>query len=329
MCAALCAGLSSLLGFSSRRGISALAGLPTAEILRVNTLFHTGSRREDMTAPFVFDPTDIERQFGGRFTGLHELRVGGQGAVYRAERIAAADGSPAADTVALKLLLDPAQDERVDREIQAMQGVRHRQLATLIEYGTITTQGRQTRFVVWEFIEGQPLDHRIRRGALQARTVAIVGRDVALALDHIWARRIVHRDVNPKNIMLRTGDREAVLIDLGVARHLDQSTLTGAGSTWGTPGYLSPEQCRAETQLTCHSDVFCLGVSMMEALSGRHPTGRNQVTLIRATPRTAAVAPGAPVVLADLIDRMLHPRASFRPAPTDIASALAAIIPTL
>jgi serine/threonine protein kinase len=117
-----------------------------------------------MTAPFVFDPQDIERQLTGRFTGLHELRVGGQGAVYRAQRTMAADGTPAADTVALKLHLDPTQNERADREIQAMQGVRHRQLATLIGHGTITTHGRQTRFVVWEFIEGQPLDHRIRQG---------------------------------------------------------------------------------------------------------------------------------------------------------------------
>ncbi len=122
-----------------------------------------------MTAPFVFDRNDIERQLGGRFTNLHELRVGGQGTVYRAHRVAAADGSPADDIVALKLHLDPTQDERADREIQAMQGVRHRQIATLIEHGAITSHGQQTRFVVWEFIDGQPLDHRIGQGVIHPR----------------------------------------------------------------------------------------------------------------------------------------------------------------
>ena len=60
-------------------------------------------------------------------------------------------------------------------------------------------------------------------------------------------------------------DGRACVIDLGVARHLDQTTLTALGITWGTLGYMSPEQTRAVRQLTCKSDLFSLGVILLES----------------------------------------------------------------
>jgi serine/threonine protein kinase len=281
-----------------------------------------------MTAP-LFDAADIVAALGGRYALGRQLRLGGQGVVYFATRTAALDGSPAADPVALKLHFDPSQDERVEREIAAMEQVRHPSLANLIEHGRVTIGERFVRFVAWEFIDGEALDHRLRQGPLVAKTVASVGRDVARAIDHIWAKRIVHRDVNPKNIMLRKGDRDAVLIDLGVARHLSMQTITGAGLTWGTMGYLSPEQCRTETQLTCHSDVFCLAITLQECLTGRHPTGGDQARLAMTPPPTALVAPTAPAALAAIIDSMYASRAAFRPHPNVLADRFAVLAQTL
>lgn len=267
-----------------------------------------------------FDSSDVAVSLGGRFQIDGELRVGGQGVVYRARRERGPQGAPAADLVALKLHTDPGQDQRVEREIAAMERVRHPNLAKLVEHGRVLIGGQQVRYVAWEFIDGQPLDHRIQdAGPVAPRIVACLGRDVASAIGEIWARRIVHRDVNPKNIMLRTGDLEAVLIDLGVARFLSEDTITAAGLTWGTRGYLSPEQCRAETALTCSSDVFSLGVTLQEALCGAHPTSLDQRRLATAPPRTSDVAPNAPAALADTIDRMLSLRAAFRPRPAELA----------
>lgn len=260
---------------------------------------------------------------GDRYTIHEELRVGGQGVVYRAIRTRARDGSAANDSVALKLHTDPGQDVRVEREIAAMERLRHPNLANLVEHDRITIEGRSVRYVAWEFIEGEALDHRLQAGALPAKIVIFIGRDVARAIEHIWTARIVHRDVNPKNIMLKVGDREAVLIDLGVARHLDEGTITTAGTTWGTMGYFSPEQCHAEPQLTCQSDVYCLGIVLQQALCGRHPTNGDQAALIARPCRTSDLAPSAPAQLADLIDRMFYARAAFRPTPGAIASKLA------
>lgn len=243
------------------------------------------------------------------------LRVGGQGMVYRAIRLRASDGTTANVNVALKLYLDPSQDARVDREIDTLRGYRHPNLAVLVEDGRIQIEGRSVRYVAWEFVSGEALDHRISRGPVLPKVVASIGRDAARAIDYIWSKRIVHRDVNPKNIILRTGDTDAVLIDLGVARYLDMSSLTAPGVTWGTLGYYSPEQFRAERQLTCHSDVYSLAVSLQEALIGRHPTGRDQNRLYNLAPRTVELDASIPVGLANLLDEMMSFRAPFRPHP--------------
>ena len=107
---------------------------------------------------------------------------------------------------------------------------------------------------------------------------------MAKAIDSIWKLRIVHRDIKPSNIMRKTSGRYC-LIDLGVARHIDRTPLTNLGSTWGTVGYLSPEQCRFQRQLTCKSDIFSLAVVLTESALGKHPTNRNQEKLLLLDPK--------------------------------------------
>ncbi|WP_420125556.1 serine/threonine-protein kinase [Longimicrobium sp.] len=238
----------------------------------------------------------------------------------------AVDESPADDDVAVKIYLGDGQDERVRREISAMSRIRHRSLATLVEAGELTLADERLQYCAWEHIRGTALDQRLQSGPLALRALAAVGRDVAGAIGTIWVDRIVHRDISPKNVMLRTGEREAVLIDLGVARHLGSPSLTEYGFSWGTPGYLSPEQCNGVRDLTCKSDIFALGVVLLECASGRHPTRRLQQPLITSPPRAASVMPTMPVVLAEMIDAMLSVRAVSRPRPDEVAATMASYL---
>jgi serine/threonine protein kinase len=272
------------------------------------------------TSPFT---TAVVQASFPRFYVGGEIRAGGQGAVFSATRRLDVNATTTNDRVALKLYFDPSQKERVIREIKALQGYDHPNLSRLIEHGDVVLNGRRVDYVAWEFIDGTPLDLRIAKGVLSSKAVAIVGRDVTRDLTHIWQKRIVHRDVKPNNVILRIGEAEAVLIDLGVARHLNELTLTAPGLIWGTLGYFSPEQSRAEKNLTCNSDVFALGVVLQECLVAHHPTNRNQHTLITATPKTANVCPTCPAALADTIDEMLHSRAAFRPAPSALSQRFA------
>lgn len=112
-------------------------------------------------------------------------------------------------------------------------------------------------FVATEFIEGEVLSAVLSRGHLPTGQVARIGREIALAIAALWVERLVHRDIKPNNIMFAHNGR-AVLIDLGVARHLSLGALTTLGKTWGTDGYMSPEQANALRQLSCKSDIFSL-----------------------------------------------------------------------
>lgn len=270
--------------------------------------------------------SEVAAALKGRYVVDELIGKGAQGLVYSALRSRTPENLIADDHVALKLYFGGDHDERVEREIAAMEHIRHPALATLVEHGTINVAGSMLRYCAWEFIKGLPLDVRIATGPVPPKAVAAIGRDAASAIAELWSRKIVHRDVSPKNVMLRSGEREAVLIDLGVARHLGEPSLTAYGFSWGTPGYLSPEQCRTERDLTCKSDIFSLGIVLLEALAGHHPTQHSQARLLSDRVRTATVAPDAPSALGGAIDMMLHPRAVQRPLPQQVSEFFAAYV---
>lgn len=268
-----------------------------------------------------FNPAEVEAALGGRFALGPELRIGGQGVVFRATRIRDESGNPCKDDAALKLHLDPRQDERVEREIRAAKNIRHAALADLLEDGVIALLGNDVRYIAWRFIEGEPLDTRIAKGALSERETLQTACDVATAVGVLWSHRIVHRDIAPKNIML-VPNGHAVLIDLGGARHLGNSTITAPGATFGTIGYLSPEQCRSEHALTSASDVFALGIVMLECLLGRHPTNGDQYRLLSSRAPVDALIPGVRQESREIIESMLHQRAAFRPRIEQLSANL-------
>jgi eukaryotic-like serine/threonine-protein kinase len=287
-----------------------------------------------------FVPADIEAALGRRYIIGPQIAVGGQGAVFRATRTSRPDGTAANDVVALKLHFDRRKSDRVWPEITATENFSHPNLARLIEHGYCDVAGRRTRYVAWEFIEGQPLSVLLRNGRLMESEVLAIGRDVSSAIAEIWSRRIVHGDIKPSNIMLRNSDGyimvgsvdSAVLIDLGAARYLDQdNTRTSlrpsrflpqderraAFKSFGTWGYFSPEQFTGANALTCASDVFSLGIVMLQCLLGRHPTDYDQAALADGILASGGRL-GASVGLLYALDRMLSPVPASRPNPAEL-----------
>lgn len=175
--------------------------------------------------------------------------------------------------LALKLLIKAGNADRVQREIAAHQACRHPHISHLIDVGNIDHQGQPLVYFVEEFLSGGTLGARLNRGAL----TRVDGKQVAIAiteaLAHLEPQGIVHRDIKPENIMHRA-DGSPVLVDLGIARHLNQTSLT---QTWiphgpGTPIFASPEQLVNDKYIIdWRADQYSLGITLSIGMLCVHP----------------------------------------------------------
>ena len=249
------------------------------------------------------------------------LSSGGQGTVFKAEAIVGGSGA-SKEIVALKVYYPNQMEQRTAREVEALRKLGCRSIVKLHASGPTEMRGQRCRFVATAYIDGEVLSECVAKGPMPSPQVAAIGREISVAITELWSLRIVHRDIKPSNILIRK-DSQPILIDLGVARHLAQATLTTAGRTWGTVGYMAPEHMQARRQLTCKADMFPLGITLQECLQGRHPTLGNQLILQNGGPKTQSIAPKTDIKLAEFIDLMVHQSTFARPTPQEATAYFA------
>ncbi len=249
-----------------------------------------------------------------QYTLQEALPSGAQGDVFR--------GSDANGTEVVVKVISGGWVKRGQREIEALIQVNHPAVVRLVGHGTVQDGGVQLPYVVTEFVPGQDLQRQLAAGSFDVARIPRIVETAVEGLDAIWAERIVHRDIKPSNLMVRP-DGRAVLLDLGVARCLDMTTLTVGVGWLGTPGYMSPEQALGKHDLTIKSDIYALGVTVFEAIVGSHPFGRNQNLIVYST-QAPVIPNSAPcsAAVAALVSQMLHPSPLMRPLPAEILSAL-------
>ncbi|NQV73023.1 protein kinase [bacterium] len=204
-----------------------------------------------------------------------ELGRGGMGIVYKAR------DTKLNREVALKVLPSAAlatDDDRARfyREAQAAAQLHHPNIATIFEIDEAVPSdaphGTQpSPFIVMEYIEGETLDARIRKGPMKLSEAVRIALEMASALDLAHSKNIVHRDVKSANVMLTAKDSAKVL-DFGLAKTAQSTQLTRMGSTLGTVAYMSPEQARGE-EVDHRTDLWALGVVLYEMIAGRGPFG--------------------------------------------------------
>jgi serine/threonine protein kinase len=179
------------------------------------------------------------------------------------------------DTFALKVVVGDLPWERIERETAALQRCRHPHISRLHESGSIRdAKGRPVAYFLEEFLDAGTLSQRLANSQIVALEEGrAIGLAMSSALLHLDELHIVHRDIKPDNIMFRRNGA-AVLLDLGIARHVVESTLTQqwAAAGPGTPVFAAPEQLRNEIrQIDWRTDQFGLGVTMSVALLGMYP----------------------------------------------------------
>jgi eukaryotic-like serine/threonine-protein kinase len=173
--------------------------------------------------------------------------------------------------VAIKLLHreiseEADQLERFRREARAAARLSHPNLVGVIDAGE--DDGRP--YIVFEYVEGRTLKRRIQEeGSLPVDEAVAYAIEIGRGLTAAHARKLVHRDVKPQNVLIDP-DGRAKVTDFGIARSLEAKGLTATGRVVGTTDYVSPEQAMGE-DVDERSDVYSLGVVLYEMLTGDVP----------------------------------------------------------
>jgi len=280
-----------------------------------------------LSQPEKLGPYSIERR----------LARGGMGEVFLAR------DTRLGRSVAIKVLpggADGAALVRFLREARATAALQHSNIAMLHDVG----EDSGSSYIVMERIEGATLASILTDGPLQWKAAVRHAEQLASALAHAHSHGILHRDIKPGNIMISPG-RGAVLLDFGlaaglpaagpVAEPLDPPDSPGApltrdGLVMGTSAYMSPEQLEGQP-LDGRSDLFQLGVTLYEALSGSNPfrgptTVDTTYAILRSSPRPLIEVAPVPEALGGIVGRLLEKDRSRR---TPDASALLAQLQSL
>jgi eukaryotic-like serine/threonine-protein kinase len=229
--------------------------------------------------------------------------------------------------IALKRLAENlARDDdlraRFQREARLAARLTHPNVVQIFDVGE--DDGRP--FIAMEYVPGETLAELVaRRGPLPPDEVAELGVQACRGLAEAHGAGLVHRDVKPQNLLLRT-DGVLKLSDFGVAFGIEGTRLTMVGTVLGTAAYLAPEQARGE-EVTAAADIYGAGAVLYELLTGRPP--RSPATLAELSEDAAIPAPQhAPRELADIVMRCLAADPADRPASAaDLAAELAATLP--
>jgi len=236
----------------------------------------------------------------GPYEIIAPLGAGGMGEVYQA-RDTRLDRTVAIKVLNSSLVASPNLRTRFEREAKTISQLNHPNICTLYDVGH--EQG--TDYLVMEFLQGESLEERLKRGPLPLKELISIGSDIADALERAHRAGIVHRDLKPGNVMLtKTG---AKLLDFGLAKPSgsgsgvgsaaapllsgamtvnsaspQQSPLTQHGALVGTVQYMSPEQIHG-LEADTRSDIFAFGAVLYKMATGKRPfEGKSQIKVASA-----------------------------------------------
>lgn len=223
--------------------------------------------------PLIVDPSGETRGVGPyQVTGT--LGRGGMGVVF--EVVDTRNGKHyALKTIETRFLELPesAAEQRFKQEISVLERLDHPGVVRLYDTGFARhPMGYDLAFFVMERLDGEPLDHDIKKGRIFRLEDALgIVSQLTDALEYLGANGVLHRDIKPANIFRERAGR-VVLMDFGLARSEELTRLTLAGQIVGTFGYMSPERlCGKKTSIS--SDIYALGVVLFQMLAGVHPFG--------------------------------------------------------
>lgn len=255
--------------------------LVRSEVLRL--LSETDSVGSFLSTPPFVDPRLTQmapperleegQVLAGRFRIVGFIAAGGMGEVYKAQdkRL---DRLVVLKFLPKELTEDQFSLDRFRREAKAASALNHPNICTVYDFGE--DAGRA--FIAMEYLDGETLSARIKRGPLSVKDAVKVAIEISGALSAAHRKGIIHRDLKPGNIMLT--DMGAKLLDFGLAKHerpapaFDVVEHSFTGEAAGTPPYMSPEQLQGK-EVDARTDIFAFGAVLYEMLTGRRAFQRH------------------------------------------------------
>lgn len=212
---------------------------------------------------------DFAQSISSRYRITGELGAGAMGVVYRAIQLDL--GRP----VAIKVLsedvaLEPVYLKRLKREARALSVLNHPGIVSVFDFDT-TSADRP--FLVMELVPGRAFKDLLKERRPSLATTLNLMQQAARALQHAHEKGIVHRDIKPANLLIDEERMELKIVDFGIARpasNMTQEQLTIQGEVFGSPLYMSPEQCSGK-ELDARSDIYSLGCVLFECVASRPP----------------------------------------------------------
>jgi serine/threonine protein kinase len=258
----------------------------------------------------------IGQILGGRYRIEERLGQGGMSAVYKAT-------DPNLRRVVAIKMIHPHLSEnpdfvrRFEEEAAAVAQLRHPNIIQVYDFN----HDGNTYYMVLEFVPGETLQDRLRRLNEQKRRMAVAEAanyisQVGDAIQYAHEHGMVHRDIKPANIMLDIYGK-AILMDFGIAKILGGQLHTATGAVVGTAMYMSPEQIVGE-RVDERSDIYSLGVTLFESLSGRPPfEADSAMTLMMMhmndpVPNIREMQPAIPNDLAQVVEKSLEKKKEQR-----------------
>ncbi len=266
--------------------------------------------RYGLTGRVVADKYQIEALVG----------MGGMSAVYTAQQIGVGR------RVAFKILLPHLAGNAhhvanlFEREARTAGQLSHENIATIFDAGYTTDE---IAYIAMEWVDGHTLEDEIaQNGPLSLERTAFLLRQICAALDLAHSKLIIHRDLKPSNIMItrrQDGQDQVKVLDFGLAKLANEAKDVLVSTAVGTPHYASPEQFQTGSEIDARTDIYALGVTLYQMLTGRLPFSAGSVHevirqhILELPPSLSETRPDVPSAVDELVLRMLAKNPHYRP----------------
>ena len=267
----------------------------------------------------------IQRILGDRYELEERIGSGGMAEVFKAY------DKLLDRPVAVKILHEAYKNdasfiEKFNREAKSAAALSHPNIVNIYDVGV----DNNDNYIVMEYVPGCTLKQKIRDESPMDIYVAVhIAKDIADGLAHAHANNIVHCDIKPHNILM-TFDNRAKIADFGIARAVTESTMTYSGNVIGSVHYFSPEQARG-TMITPRSDVYSLGVTLYEMLTGHLPfNADNPVSIAMKHVEEEPIPPShyraqIPPMLEAIVMRAMNKNPEMRPTSFELVQELSSV----